>query len=158
MVATVATTTAIDECVHETAVHDEYVHEVDQLVEQQAEALFELLATAVEQVSAGTPRLTITRDGRSLTVAAGTQAATCVVEAITHHPENVDRVRAFARSQARCIATMPDGAVAEWILARPRLGAGGTVFSGMTYTWLDSLTDKPLTVDDIVTLLRPVMP
>ncbi len=134
--------------------HQEYLAETERLVDQEIEALFALIESAVARaatVASAGQQPAVTRDARALGVTNGARMAVFAVETITDLPEGVDRAQAFPTSQARCTMRGPDGATEQWELHR--IGAGN---AAPGYTWMYARTDIPVSEERIAQSVQPL--
>ena len=129
------------------AAHEEYLAEVQQLVEQHFEALAAIVTAAATHTAAGR-HVDVTRDNHTLTVTSGDRSVVFTVEAVTDLPEGADRALDFPTGQARCTVQTPDGETTEWILRRA--GAGEDI----RYTWVRSISQEPIGEPDVAALLQ----
>jgi len=128
--------------------HQEYLAEARQLVDDQIEALFALIARAAARATTG-QQPAVTRTGHTLRVSNGTRTAAFEIEAITDLPEGADRAQAFPAGQARCMMNGPEGVIEEYELHR--LGAGA---AAPGYTWMYARTETAIDEESIARSLQ----
>jgi len=130
--------------------HQEYLAETRQLVDDQIEALFALIASAAARATTATGQQpAVTRSGHTLRVSNGARTTAFEIEAITDLPEGADRAQAFPAGQARCTMSGPEGMIEEYELHR--LGAGA---AAPGYTWMYARTETPIDEDGVARSLQ----
>lgn len=146
-----STRVAVNESDRAVRAHQEYMSEVQNLVDEQVKALFARLATGVTRAGEGRPGAAppiVKQQEHTFSATNGERTITAAVEDVTDLPEGSDRAAAFADGQAHCTVRAGDAVIAEWVLHRT--GAGDSV----TYTWADAQTGNALDEAAIMAALQ----
>lgn len=148
-----STRVVIDESDRAAQAHQEYMSEVQQLVDEQVKALFAMLATGAMRAGEGRPggaNPIVKQQDHTFSASNGERTITAEVEDVTDLPEGSDRAAAFADGQAHCTVRAGNTVIAEWVLHRS--GAGDNVL----YTWADAQTGKALDEADVTSVMQPL--
>ena len=133
---------------------EQYVSEVQQLVQDQLEVLFTMVTAGAARVSSGAQHIEVTRQNRSLTASTGARTAVFRIEAITDPRKDLGVAVRFPTAQARCILPSAGGGE-EWDLVLQRAGSDGRVEG---YAWMDASELNPLTAMAVDSTLRTCFP
>jgi hypothetical protein len=136
------------------AAREQYVSEVQQLVQDQLEVLFTMVTAGAARVSSGAQHIVVTRQARSLTASTGARTAVFRIEAITDPRKDLGVAVRFSTAQARCILpSAGDGD--EWDLVLQRSGPAGLLVG---HAWMDAGELSPLTAMAVDSTLRSCFP
>lgn len=135
--------------------HAAYLAETRQLVDEQTEALFSIVAAILAHAShhdSVARHARVSHQAHTLTVTNGPCSETFTVTAISDLPDSADRMRLFPMSQARCLVQATDGSTAEWLLKRDNTGDVIPV-----YAWMPARSDTRVGEPEIHSMLRQLL-
>jgi hypothetical protein len=132
------------------AAHQEYLAEVDRMVDDAAAGLFARLEAVLAQATGAAQgnQYMVSRQGRALTARTNNRTISAQVEAISDLPNESERAQAFPNYQARCRILVDDHLTEEWVLRRS--GSERNV----QYLWMVPRSDTPITESDIAGALQ----
>ncbi len=127
------------------AAHEEYLAEVEQMVDEATVKLYAQLEEVVAQVGDNAPggRYAVSRQGRSFSARNSDRTISAQVEAISDLQNESERAQAFPGYQARCRINSNEQLMEEWVLRR----SGSE--RNIQYLWMSPRSDTPMTESDI---------
>lgn len=131
--------------------HEEYVDEVLRLIDDDVAALFGTLRRTLtdhDGASGGAPTHVV-EDRRRFQATRGSHTVTFAVDTVVDAPELTARAQEFPAGQARCVVSVDDQPVDEWVLHRNDESAGG-------YVWSRETDNRPITQEDVERALQPL--
>ncbi len=137
-----------------TAVHEEYMTEVERLVDGQVERLHEMVRAGAASASAtgqGAARIEVTRDGDDITASSGGREVRFHIEEITEVADENERAQKFPAEQAHCTVRAPNGTTETLVLQR--LGTGNDI----GYAWLHANSQRIVDEADLAAMLRAML-